>query len=154
MLGLRIRRPHQESPTPPSPTLISQSWTQRITGSNCFAEFKGQNWEKGDGPRELMSSLLERDYWCWLMEKEKEILPVKKKKTGRRFPAGSLKPLDIKLTLIWYSVKRQSRRTQIGKGLIRGLVKPPEGILPLSLAPPNPLEEAQALQPGFRHSEA
>lgn len=50
------------------------------------------------------------------MEKEKEILPVK---NGRRFPAGSLKSLDIKLTLIWYSVKRQGRRTQIGKGLIK-----------------------------------
>lgn len=80
-----------------------------------------------------MSSLLERDYPWWLMEKEKEILPVRE--NGGRLSAGSLKPLDIKLTLMWHSVRRQGCRTQIGKGLIRGLVKPPEGILLLSLAP-------------------
>lgn len=34
-----------------------------------------------------MSSLLERDYWCWLMEKEKEILPVKKKKNRQEIPS-------------------------------------------------------------------
>jgi hypothetical protein len=36
-------------------------------------------------------------------ERKKRIYQVK---NGGRFPAGSLKPLDIKLTLIWYSVKR------------------------------------------------
>lgn len=51
-----------------------------------------------------MSSLLERDYSWWLMEKEKK--RIYQVKNGGRFPAGSLKPLDIKLTLIWYSVKR------------------------------------------------
>lgn len=88
----------------------------------------------------MLSSPLERDYSWWLMEKEKEILLGKK--NGGRFPAGSLKPLDIKLTLIRYSVKRQDRRTQIGKGLIRALVKPPRRHLASELGSPHPLEEA------------
>lgn len=74
------------------------------------------------------------------MEKEKEILPGKK---WREIPGWEPESLDINLTLIWHSVKRQGRRTQIGKGLIRALVKPPKGILLLSLASPSPLRRLE-----------
>lgn len=106
-------------------------------GEGCVCVLQG--WGEGDRQGELMPSLLEMDYPWWLVEKEKEILTVK---NGGRFPAGSLESLDIKLTLIWYSVKRQGRRTQIGKGLIRALVNPPRRHLASELGSPHPHEEA------------
>lgn len=45
-------------------------------------------------------------------------------KSARDFPAGSRDPLDVKLTLIWCSMRRRDCRTQIGKGLIKAAITP------------------------------
>lgn len=93
--------------------------------------FKGQT-QRGRGEIRffpLLKGIMHHAGW-W--GKKKKIYQLK---SVGDFPAGSWGPLDIKLTLIWCSMRRRGRWTQIGKGLIRAAVNPPRRHLAWCLSP-------------------